>query len=130
MIDMRLAEVPARGTTAPAYSAAAEWNGTTHSVTSRSEPACKLARLLVALGCPDQPWKASQGGTVVWRGRSLLGWAGMAVTEGDRMAPKFVKFVPMPEGLHQRAKHAPNPSDVACWAASDGGAGNLPAAGG
>jgi hypothetical protein len=120
MIRMELAEIPPRGTGAPTYSAGTVWDGAPRIVTTRGEPSCKLARLLVELGCPDQPWEAWQGGTRAMSGRSLHRWAGLTVVEPDRGRASFVKFTAMPDGAHQAGKSPPAPSSGAPPAAPSG----------
>ena len=60
------------------------WDGREYRVLTLSATTA-LARVLVAAGCPDQPWEArTPTGTHSLYGPSLHAWAGRIVTEDDR----------------------------------------------
>jgi hypothetical protein len=62
--------------------AATHWNGQPYEASSTHSATMKLARLLVAEGCPDQPWEArGTDGQRRYFGKSLHRWAELTLTE-------------------------------------------------
>ena len=68
------------------------WDGSTYSAQSRNGASCKLARVLVAAGCPDQPWetRTPQGQRCLF-GTSLHGLARATLSDN-----RFVRWQPRP----------------------------------
>ena len=68
------------------------WEGRVLEVRSKSATAA-LARVLVAAGCPDQPWEAfTPEGERSLFGPSLHGWAKRMVVETDRRGVGFTTY--------------------------------------
>ena len=75
--------------------ATAEWQGAVFNARSSTGVVCALARLLIAAGCPDQPWQATRNGIVVMLGKSLASVANLTVSEPDTgPGPRFAKYKP------------------------------------
>jgi hypothetical protein len=79
--------------------AEATWNGQRFAV-AHASATTELARVLMAAGCPDQPWQAyTPDGTPSLRGGSLHRWA-ECIVEGSRVRPYRERRVAAP---HQPA---------------------------
>jgi hypothetical protein len=73
--------------------ATATWDERQFRATSNRGATCELARLLVAAGCPEQPWQGTRNGARVLFGPSLHDWARWTYTE-TRSGPKRVRWHP------------------------------------
>jgi len=78
--------------------AGAVWNGLAYATQSAHGACCKLARILVDAGCPDQPWetRGSDGQRRLF-GASLHGLARLTVSSPDAGSPRLAKWAPRPE---------------------------------
>ncbi len=75
--------------------ARAEWAGQVYSAASRNGIVSALARVLIAAGCPDQPWQAARDDKVAMTGPSLAAAAALTVSDPEAGAgPRFARFVP------------------------------------
>jgi hypothetical protein len=55
--------------------ATAAWNGHAYACSEPAGATNALARLLMAAGCPDGPWRALRGTSVAFYGPSIHDWA-------------------------------------------------------
>ncbi|GAN79019.1 hypothetical protein [Acidocella aminolytica] len=74
-----------------------EVGGITYEAESKSGAICEICRGLMAAGVPDGPWRAYRDGKLALIGRSVHRMAGMAVSEGGKSGPKWVKWRPFPD---------------------------------
>lgn len=78
--------------------ATATWDGQIYRAESYKGASMALARLLVAAGCPDQPYEAGRKGKRDFYGPSLHRLAKLAVAEPDSGGgPRFIEWQPRPE---------------------------------
>lgn len=76
--------------------ATCEWQGRVLEVRSRSATTA-LARMLVAAGCPDQPWEVfTRAGERSLHGPSLHDWARRVVEETDRRGLRIKRYEESP----------------------------------
>ncbi len=84
--------------------ARAEWAGQVYTAAGRNGIVPAMARVLIAAGCPDGPWRAARDGRLVMTGPSLVGVAGLTVSDPDNGAgPRFTKYVPYRQAAEQVA---------------------------
>lgn len=91
-------------------SAWAEWDDQRFEARSRSSASMKLARMLVAAGAPDGPWRTvTLAGTPSLSGPSLRRWAKLTISEPDTGTVKIVPFVECDPGLNRQLESVEGP---------------------
>lgn len=83
--------------------AQADWDGHSYIASSRAGAVFAVARLLVAAGCPDGPWRVPSK----LEGPSLHKIARLAIEDSPR------------GGIHQRPYHALPPGGIASTGCGD-----------
>ncbi len=111
MIEMTVVSLPASplGDAAGPDRATAMIGGRAFEAVSRSGAAMALARELVAVAVPDQPWQAAGvTGEVVYGGPSFHRLAGLTVSETADCGPRFGRHQPFdPRRVPAKARHMP-----------------------
>lgn len=94
LISGRLSRAGAAKGSTPSDVAETTWNAVLYTAASGNAACCALARILVAAGCPDQPWEArSPTGQRSIHGDSTHALARTTVTADGR----FVRWHPRPD---------------------------------
>lgn len=96
--------------------ATAEWDGRQFEAVSANGASMKLARLLVAGGCPDQPWQTvGVDGQQRLRGTSLHDWAKWTIQHEP--TPRRIPYKEHPNAhVPSRTKTALGDDGAACIA--------------
>jgi hypothetical protein len=76
--------------------ASCDWNGETHTATTRHGATMALARVMVGKGAPDGPWEGvhAHTGRKLLHGASLHRLAKFTVQENFSDGPRMVPWVP------------------------------------
>ncbi len=99
----------ASGGRPPDY-AEAWWGPVLFQTQSANGASMRLARELVAAGCPDQPWQAvGEDGQRRFFGKSLHRLAKLTLAEGADAALRFAPYVEYPTPLFGRGQDGAEP---------------------